>query len=80
MCYCVLPVENWKNDLLLGLVNRYYLFFRENQIPRIEPLPCNEINGALLAVFQLNVVCFDFTFAKQFIHRGFNFIYMMYNR
>lgn len=24
MCYHVLPVENWKNDLLLGLVNRYY--------------------------------------------------------
>ena len=80
MLLCVLPVENWKNYLLLRLVNRYYLLYRENQIPRIETLPCNEINVALSAVFQFNVVCFDFTFAKKFVHRGLNFTYVMYNR
>lgn len=46
----------------------------------MEPLPCNEINASLSAVFQLNVLCFDFILAKKFVHRGCNFIYMMYNR
>lgn len=24
MCYCILPADNWKNDLFIGLVNRRY--------------------------------------------------------
>lgn len=51
VCLCGLAVENWKNDLPLALLNRCYLLFRENRIPGIEPLPCNEINVILSAVF-----------------------------
>lgn len=75
MRHCVLPVGNWKNDLLTGLVNRCYSLSRGKiKYQELNLFFESEINGALSAVFQLHMFRFDFTFAKKFVHRGLNFI------